>query len=261
MRKNTPPNFTPPYEAYEAKYKDEEKDLICCFLGVQDRGGDAAAARTAARKLLQRQNGPDVTEQGWHSDTLGARTYIIMAYWEDPAKFQTWHEGFGASNWLESALGTPLIGRFVERAAVLPRALDTLIADPKVSWGLSKLADRIEVTPYHAYWGGTRDRILNSEHDPLLNPQGAALPVGDSGLGGIGQIVDVVMPKNVVVARGGPDWTKSQGDELQEFRNSVYPAYGRGGRYLATNPTEAGCYSACPAASVLQRIVSSRALD
>jgi aldoxime dehydratase len=245
MRKNTPPNFTPPYEAYEAKYKDDQKDLICCFLGVQDRGGYAAAARTRARELLQRQDGPDVTEQGWHSGTAGARTYIAMAYWRDPVTYRRWHDALRASGWLESALRTPLLGHFVESVVVPPRGLDTLIADPKVSWGLSKLADGIEVTPYHAYWGGTRDRILYSEHDPLLNPQGAALPDRDGGLEGIGQVIDVVMPKNVVVARGGPDWTRSEGDELEEFRNSVYPAYERGGRYLAANPADAGCYAAC----------------
>lgn len=245
MRKNTPPDFTPPYDAYEGKYQDDQKDLICCFLGVQDRGGDAAAARRSIRGFLQRQDGPVIAEQGWHSDTAGARTYITMAYWRDPLSFQRWHENLMVSRWLDSALHTPLVGHFIERVVVPPHGLDTLIADPLVSWGLSKLADRIEITPYHAYWGGTRDRILNSEHDSLLNPGGPDLPKRDDRLEGIGQTIDVVMPKNVVVARGGPDWSKSLGDELEEFRNSVYPAYERGGRYLAANPAEAGCYSAC----------------
>jgi aldoxime dehydratase len=87
--------------------------------------------------------------------------------------------------------------------------------------------------------------MLISADDPLLNPQGAQLPAPGSRALGIGEIVDVVLPENAVVARGGPDWSRCEADELEEFRSSVYPAYVRGGRYLAASPDEAGCYSAC----------------
>jgi phenylacetaldoxime dehydratase/aldoxime dehydratase len=244
MRKNTPPDFTPPYEAFEAKYAAQQEPLACCFIGVQDRGGDAAAARASLRKLLASEHGPSVTEQGWHDDTAGARTYVVMAYWRDLPRYLRWLAAPPLSAWLEAATRSLLVGHFIESAVVPPRGLDTLIADPKVSWGLSKLANEIVVTPYHAYWGGTRDRILQSAEEPLLNPEGEALPEADRGLDGIGQIIDVMMPKNAVVARGGPDWEKSVSDELAEFRSSVYPAYVRGGRYLASHPAEAGCYAA-----------------
>jgi hypothetical protein len=244
MRKNTPPNFKPPYDAYEAKYAAHQEPLACCFIGVQDRGGDAGAARRAVRTLLASADGPSVVEQGWHDDTAGARTYIVMAYWRDLAGYQQWRAAPALGAWLADGLATPLVGRCVESAVVPPHGLDTLIAYPDESWGLSKLADQIELTPYHAYWGGTRDRILQSEHDPLQNPEGAALPEAHTSLEGIGQIVDVIMPKNAVVARGGPDWEKCPSDELEEFRSSIYPAYVRGGRYLATHAEEAGCYAA-----------------
>jgi hypothetical protein len=245
MRRNTPPDFAPPYDAYEAKYTAERKSLACCFLGVQDRGGRADEARSNARELLGGFDGAAVVEQGWHDDTAGARTYVYMAYWRDVEHHRRWLASEPVATWLRDALGSPLVGRYLESAIVPPRGLDTLIADPEVSWGLSKLADRIELTPYHAYWGGTRDRILDSEHNELRNPGGPQLPKAASGLEGIGEIVDVLLPHNAVVARGGPDWSKCPEDELREFRSSVYPAYVRGGRYLRDNADEAGCYAAC----------------
>lgn len=244
MRKNTPQNFTAPFEAYEAKYHDERKSLVCCFIGVQDRGGDVQRARTSARALLQRSDGPAVIEQGWHDDTAGARTHVLMAYWRDPSTYLRWNASARPDQWVSDDPDDALTGRFLESALIAPRGLDTLIADPQINWGLAKLADEIAVTPYHGYWGGTRDRMLESEFDPLLNPDGADLPVPPRMLDGVGQVIDVLMPRHAVLARGGPDWQRCRGAELVEFRSSVYPAYVRGGRYLASHAKEAGCYSA-----------------
>jgi aldoxime dehydratase len=244
MRRNTPPNWQAPYDAFEAKYAAEAQALSAVVLGVQDRGGDRETALRELGLRLSAPGGPDVVEQGWHDDTLGAHTRIVFAYWRDPAICQTWLAHAETQAWLAGASG--LIGRFVESAVVNPRALDTLIADPKVNWGLAKLADSVEVTPYHAYWGGTRDRILISETDDLANPVGSDLiePAEREAPIGIDQIVDVVLPHNAVMARGGPDWSKCPTDERLEFRNSVYPAYVAGGRYLRDNPVDAGCYAA-----------------
>lgn len=245
MRRNTPPDFKPSYEAYEAQYREEAKPLACCLIGVQDRGGDAAPARADARALLRLPEGPAIVEYGWHEETSGARTHLLMAYWRDAERYRRWRSGAAPNSWLEAALDSPQTGRYIESVVVPPRGLDTLIADPAVHWGLAKLADEVTVTPYHGYWGGTRDRIRQSDSDALGNPAGAQLPLPTPDLNGIGEIVDVELPEHAVAVRGGPDWSKSPPDELREFRNWVYPAYVRGGRYLAANPEAAGCYAAC----------------
>jgi aldoxime dehydratase len=242
MRANTPPNFTAPYEAFEAKYADETQPMIAAVIGVQDRGGDRAASLAALHRLLGQDDGPAVIEQGWHNDTVGAHTRLVFAYWRDPARFARWRAGAAVEAWLSSASG--MIGHFIESAAVPPRGLDTLIARPEAVWGVGKLADTVEVTPYHGYWGGTRDRILISADSRLENPQGPTLTEPKKLPAGIGEIIDVVLPANAVMARGGPDWSNTTGAEREEFRNSVYPAYVAGGRYLRDNPVDAGCYGA-----------------
>lgn len=243
MRPNTPPNWTPPFEAYEAKYEEETKNLVTAYLGVQVRGGDAAQARADARALISKADGPDIIEQGWSDDVAGSKTYILLAYWRDNATFARWRADPAVDAWLTSSYDA-LVGQWLETCQIRPRALDTLIAVPDVNWGLAKLADRVDATPYHAYWGGTRDRILISQEDPLENPAGPALPDAPKAPGGVGEIVDVMLPENAVFSRGGPDWRLCADDEREQFRNSVYPAYVEGGRYLRDHGADAGCYAA-----------------
>ena len=100
------------------------------------------------------------------------------------------------------------------------------------------------MTPYHGYWGGTRDRILISEDELLENEAGPELREPKSPPAGLGEIIDVVMPHNAVCTRGGPDWSDCAPDELHEFANSVYPAYVAGGRYLSGESEDSGCYGA-----------------
>jgi aliphatic aldoxime dehydratase len=241
MGKHKPEGFEPPYVAYEARYRDETKQLISAFIGVQQRDDSADAERASLQQLLGAEYGPDIVEQGWHADVAGSLTHVHMAYWRDPASFQRWSDN-GIAGWLQT--NTQLNGKWIEVARVSPSALDTLIADADVNWGLARLGDRIDVTPDHGYWGGTRDRIRISASEDISNPEGPGMTVPKDPPLGLGQVVDVVMPPNVVVARGGPDWSRCVGDELEEFLNSVYPAYVRGGRYLRDSGAESGCYAA-----------------
>ncbi len=242
-RANTPAGFTPPYEAFEARYEEEGKPLVTAFIGLQDRGGDRERAWTAMAALMDGPHGPDSMEQGYHDDTPGARSWLRLAYWRDSDRFECWRSLPQVQAWLEDE-EDPLLGRWLESASVRPRALDTLIADPDRVWGLGKLADRIDVTPYHGYWGGTRDRILLSVEDGLENPDGPSLSERGLDPEGLGQIVDLVLPANTVCARGGPDWSRCLPDERTDFLNTVYPAYVAGGRYLREHGEEAGCYGA-----------------
>lgn len=242
-RPNTPPNWTPPFDAFEAKYLDEAKHLAVAYIGVQDRGGDQDAALASARALLGHGDGPRIVEQGWSNDVAGAHTRILLAYWRDADAFARWRSSDAVTSWLEDQ-SDPLMGKWIESSEIRPRALDTLIAVEDVNWGLAKLADSVEVTPYHAYWGGTRDRIQITPEDSLENPDGPELPDVPKMPDGVGQIIDVVMPGNAVFSRGGPDWSQCPPDEMEQMRNSVYPAYVAGGRYLRDNARDAGCYAA-----------------
>ncbi|MEM9288122.1 MAG: phenylacetaldoxime dehydratase family protein [Pseudomonadota bacterium] len=242
MRANTPPNWVPPFEAYEAKYDEDTKPLAVAYVGVQDRGGDAQTSLQSARALLSIENGPDIIEQGWSSDVPGAHMHILMAYWRHAEAFANWRASAELNAWL-TAGSDPLIGRWIETSEIRPRALDTLIADTEVNWGVAKLADEVVATPYHAYWGGTRDRILLSETDALESEVGLADVLPRKMPAGVHEIIDVVLPENAVFTRGGPDWSQCPPDEMQQIRNSVYPAYVAGGRYLRDNPEESGCYA------------------
>ncbi|MEM7569235.1 MAG: hypothetical protein AAF337_05510, partial [Pseudomonadota bacterium] len=89
-RPNTPPNWTAPFDAYEARYLDEQKHLAVAYIGVQDRGGDGAGSAAAARALLDGDDGPRIVEQGWSNDVAGAHTKILLAYWRDAEAFARW---------------------------------------------------------------------------------------------------------------------------------------------------------------------------
>ena len=143
MRANTPKDFEPPYEAYEAKYEDETSPLVTAFIGTQSRGGDPAKAQeahAALQDVLGGPDGPEITEQGYHNDTDGAHSRLVMAYWRDAEKFARWRSGNALEDWLTEQ-DDPMLGRWIETAEVRPRALDTLIARTDVNWGLAKLAD------------------------------------------------------------------------------------------------------------------------
>lgn len=246
-RANTPPGFTPPYEAFEARYSAAEKPLVTAYIGVQDRSGGtdpaAAAAWGGLKDVLALADGPPVVEQGWSDDVSGARSTIALVSWRDADAFARWRGSASFERWL-AANESPLVGRWVESAEVRPRALDTLIARPDAVWGVGKLADQVEVTPYHAYWGGTRDRILLSAESALANVDGPDLPSPPDMPAGVGQRVEVVLPDGAVFSRGGPDWSACAPDEMSVFRNSVYPAYVAGARYLRDQSAAAGCYAA-----------------
>lgn len=241
--RNKPEGFEPPYTAYEARYAAEDKPLVSVFLGQQDRDRMQPGARPDFAALLAGEFAPDVIEQGWRDDVPGARTTVAMAYWRDEARFAQWQSARTTQSWIDDVVD-PHSGRWIEVAHVRPRALDTLIADASTNWGLAKLADSVDVTHDHGYWGGTRDRIRLSETSDHANPDGAAVPEPNTALRGVGETIDVVMPENVVVARGGPDWSRCHGQERAEFLSSVYPAYVLGGRYLRDNANDSGCYAA-----------------
>jgi hypothetical protein len=243
VHSRVPQGFKVPYEAFEAKFADPHQSLVAAIIGVQERGGDPAPALAALDALLAGEHQADLVEYGRHDDTVGAHTQVRMAYWREPARFEAWRASPAVCHWLASATG--LVGHYIEAAVIPPTGVDTLIADREVSWGLSKLAERIEVTPWHGYWGGTRDRILRAADDPLENSVGIASLSPAAPPAGIGQRVEVVLPANAVMARGGPDWSAANAEERMAFRNSVYPAYVAGGRYLRDNPQDSGCYAAC----------------
>jgi len=244
-RKHTPPGHVPPYDAYEAKYPAGQAPIPAAFIGIQQRDGDADAARAGLERLFGGAAGPVRVERGWHDDTPGTRTHVYWAYWKSDRDFARWQRG-GFADWLHPGDGQPgPVGRFIETARVPPSRLDTLLASDTEYHGIAKLSERVEKTAYHGYWGGTRDRIVDSAHDPLTNPEDGAMPDAPRVQARSGQTVSVVMPANVCVARGGPNWSAAVGEEREIFLEQVYPAFVAGAHYLRDNPQEAGCISAC----------------
>jgi hypothetical protein len=245
MHNRRPPGFTPAYDAFEAHYADPGKPMVSAFIGVQDRGGDADPQIVALGALLALPDGPDVIEQGVQILSIGGVSRVFMCYWRRPTQFASWAASGPVADWLiGGAEASNEVGRWIEHAHVLPDHLDTLIADPTTYWGLAKLSQAIELTDQHGYWGGTRDRIRISEKDSLDNADGPSLPEPPIPPKGYREIVDVVMPANAVVARGGPDWSKCRDNERAIFSASVHPSFIAGCEYLMDDPAGAGCYAA-----------------
>ncbi|MEL7028886.1 MAG: phenylacetaldoxime dehydratase family protein, partial [Pseudomonadota bacterium] len=242
MPKIMPDGFTPPYEAYEATYRETE--LANAYIGIEDRGGDAAGAEARMRELLAGDNGPDTIEYGRLDATERYPTQLLMVYWRDPSRYAAWRAAPEVTAWFESAEALQGdVGRWIETAWVSPEALDTLAADKVRRHGLATLADEFEVTPYHGYWGGSRDRIRIADAGSLANPEGPDLKLAEGDDRTLGRLISVEMPHNVCLANGGPDWSLAGAEERGIFLDKVMPAFQDGSHYLRDNAEEANCYA------------------
>src|ERR1700745_2939414 len=89
------PDWQPPYPSFVARFAPSVARVAMAYFGVQYRSGSEppAIARAALDDLASACSGPD--GPGWadraaYVDEAGYDTVITIAYWDDPARHESW---------------------------------------------------------------------------------------------------------------------------------------------------------------------------
>ena len=96
------------------------------------------------------------------------------------------------------------------------------------------------IEPYHAYWGGMRDRIAAAEDGGLAGTIGPITRVVEDGRGR----VRIELPTNMCLIRTVQGQSDATEAEIESYRNDMKVQYERGVQFLAENPIDTRCLSA-----------------
>ena len=88
----------------------------------------------------------------------------------------------------------------------------------------------------HAYWGGMRDRIPNSQTSEMA-PSGAPAMVRD------GDRLRVKPQDNICLIRSGQDWSDTEASERKMYLDDVQPVLREGMDFLRDQGLSVGCFA------------------
>jgi aldoxime dehydratase len=150
-----------------------------------------------------------VYQQWWQQDA-------VQGWWQDSAREQE-----GRPYWREAF-------------AMEDKRFETLHSTPNAH-GVSVSAEHIEgPTREHGYSGGMRDRIPQSELEPLSALQGAER--SDNGTR-----TRLVLPQNTCVIRSGQNWGACDDAQRAFYLEKVHPVLQEGMRFLRDEGADSGC--------------------
>ncbi len=234
--RRVPDDYVPPYRSFVARHSPGVTRVVMAYFGVQYRG-DSAAADAALRDLaaaFAADGGPGHWDRSRYVDEAGHANVIFAAYWDTPSRFDTWFAACGAG-WtreLRSGLGT-----YTEIVRPDVRRYETLFSAPDRCEGIAVLADGMsDMVTEHAYWGGARDRIPDSQTD-ALQPTGATRFERD------GARVSVRPHDQLCLIRSGQDWSDTEADERAMYQRDVEPVLRAGMEFLRDDGVAIGCYA------------------
>jgi hypothetical protein len=237
-----PEGHEPSYPAYSVQWPASMTHIVFAQLGVQAGEEDPIDAITQVESLLTLPSGPRHVDCVEHLDGRGYRNRIFLAYWDAPATYEEWAARREVTEWWNQDTARSPLGHWREIATVPTSRIETLHSGENRDNGCSHFLP-IELTPYHDYWGGARDRILASHSDELQSPLPEALPPPrqpDSR----GRRIRVTAPDNVCLIRTAQDWTRCGPAERATYIETVEPVLATAADFIRDHPEETGCISA-----------------
>lgn len=235
-----PPNWTPPYPAYSARYDKSVKTVVVAYLGVQHRGPvmplAGVRAMTALRESTTKVDGPAHRDSFRFVDTSGYTNVVNALYWVDFEAYRRW----AAENlhWTDpDRLTSKDVGFYMEVATPSFDRLETLTGGPEHSMeGLGVpargLSDEMQE---HGYWGGARDRMPLAQTDPMH-------PAGSLEFKRDGDLVIVVPHENMCTIRSDQNWAHMTGKPRERYLEMLEPVLAAGMQFLEDEGTTIGCY-------------------
>ena len=235
--RRVPDDYAPPYPSFVARHKPSVGHVVMAYFGIQTQGTTQGAPSPAAEQAMaeiasafETTGGPAHWDRARYIDEAGFTNIVTVAYWDDRKKFDDWfrtgeqrtHDGFGT---------------FIEVLYPAVEGYETLFSSLGRPEGVAMLADGMSgEVQEHAYWGGMRDRIPNSQTSEMA-PAGAAHAIRD------GARIRVVPHDNVCLIRSGQDWGDTEAAERKMYLDDVEPVLREGMDFLRDNGRSIGCYA------------------
>jgi aldoxime dehydratase len=237
--RRVPDDYQPPYPAFVARHRSSVERMVMAYFGVQYRG-DAPPARAAALKwiaaMFAAPDGPKHWDRAEYVDEAGYANVVSVAYWDDQKTFDAWLPP-ARDGWTGAKNNFAGLGTFIEVLSPSINDYETLFSSLGRPEGVAMLADSLsgEIME-HAYWGGMRDRIPNSQTDEMA-------PAGAPGLHRDGDRLRVKPHDNICLIRSGQDWSDTEAAERKMYLDDVEPVLREGMDFLRDQGRSIGCFA------------------
>jgi aldoxime dehydratase len=237
--RRVPDDYQPPYPAFVARHRPAVERMVMAYFGVQYRG-DAPPARAAALAWIAAAfaapNGPKHWDRAEYVDEAGYANIVSVAYWDDQKAFAAWLPPV-RDGWTGMKNDFAGVGTFIEVLSPSINDYETLFSSLGRPEGVAVLADGFsgEIME-HAYWGGMRDRIPNSQTDEMA-------PAGSPGVVRDGDRLRVKPHDNICLIRSGQDWSDTDAAERKMYLDDVEPVLREGMDFLRDQGRSIGCFA------------------
>ncbi len=236
---------TPPYPAYTARFDPQVRRVVMACFGVQrpargpagsstEPGAAAEAALAALGTAQAGRDGAGAVDRAACVDEAGYRNDVLLAYWDDPARYARWSRDTPA--WTTAVRAGTGLGFFTEVLRPSVERYQTLVLGHRPE-GVARLGTALsDEIAEHGYWGAARDRLPLAQTGDL-SAAGRPRPAGQ------GEVVRVRGQHNICLIRSGQDWTDTEGDERAMYLEDVEPVLRAGMDFLRDGGAAVGCYA------------------
>jgi aldoxime dehydratase len=237
--RRVPDDYQPPYPAFVARHRPSVERVVMAYFGLQYRG-DAPPARGTALASLETafaaKNGPKHWDRAAYRDEAGYDNVVSVAYWDDQRTFEAWFPA-ARESWTGEQQNHAGLGTFIEVLSPSVNDYETLFSSLGRPEGVGVLADSLSGDIMeHAYWGGMRDRIPQSQTSEMA-------PGGTPGLFRDGERLRVKPHDNICLIRSGQDWSDTDAAERKMYLDDVEPVLREGMDFLRDDGRSIGCFA------------------
>jgi aliphatic aldoxime dehydratase len=240
-QKNMPEDWVPPYPSWSARFAPDVKEVVVGYFAVQYQGGSIEEFSNWIRTVLSIESAPVHAERASYVDTSGFSNTVFICYWTNEASYNSWASSPQFTNWWgdEARLNEPVA--YWREVIFAPMSrLETLFSSEDPAGMAATASGFSGEIKEHAYWGGMRDRIPDSETNAFQCSAGDTL-IAQSSVDSTNKRITISPPENMCLIRSAQNWTHCQGEELDIYQGEVHPVLIEGMDYIRDNAIDTGC--------------------
>ena len=238
--RRVPDDYQPPYPAFVARHRPARRTrgdgLFRPPVSGRRRRPRATRRLRRSRRYSPLENGPKHWDRAAYRDEAGYDNVVSVAYWDDQRTFEAWFPA-ARDGWTGEQQNHAGLGTFVEVLSPSVSDYETLFSSLGRPEGVAVLADSLSGDIMeHAYWGGMRDRIPQSQTSEMA-------PGGTPGLVRDGERLRVKPHDNICLIRSGQDWSDTDAAERKMYLDDVEPVLREGMDFLRDDGRSIGCFA------------------
>ena len=250
-----PPNYTPPFPSYCARFPNQMPDLVMASIGAQYPSKDAFSSPAIEKlKTFMTTSSSSSLPSFWEiasvTDKRGFYNISVVAYWPSSTDFESWKADSGFEAWWQSTdREADGHGWFLEVFMPPMDRFETVFSNSEIPEGAANMREKISgEIGEHGYWGSMRDRLPAAQDDLLegKQPRDTAKRHGNA----VGAHSDadskrtrVPGKKNLCVIRSGQNWSTTLPAERKLFLDTMHPVLIQGMDFLRDQGKSIGCYA------------------